>query len=269
MGLGDSSVSQAGRGRTRDSLRRTAHHRQAVRHGHRGPAPRAERARDQGRYAGRRQVDLHGVLRGPAVLRTGQRADGTAGARRRMALERRGTQLAGTDRRHPDPHLYGAAPGWRRWRPRPRCRTECRPRGELPAEDRRGPAGVLHRARHSRSRGHPHRLCPLMIVIHTVSEVRQHLNDQRAAGRTVGMVATTGSLHEGHLSLVRRAKAENDVAVMFWSGGLNLEWARGSSPSYSPDMARDLALVEANGLDVFFSLNRADLFAAPSSTSRT
>ena len=105
-----------------------------------------------------------------------------------------------------------------------------------------------------------------MITLHTVAEVRQHLDDQRAAGRTVGMVGTTGSLHEGHLSLVRRAKADNDVAVMFWSGGLELEWARGSSPSYSPDMERDLALVEANGLDVFFVLNRADLFAEPSST---
>jgi pantoate--beta-alanine ligase len=105
-----------------------------------------------------------------------------------------------------------------------------------------------------------------MIVLRSVAEVREHLNDQRAAGRTVGMVGTTGSLHEGHLSLVRRAKVENDVAVMFWSGGLDLEWAKGSSPTYSPDMERDLALVEANGLDVFFSLNRADLYAEPSST---
>jgi pantoate--beta-alanine ligase len=105
-----------------------------------------------------------------------------------------------------------------------------------------------------------------MIVLHAVSDVREHLNDQRASGRTIGMVGTSGSLHEGHLSLVRRAKADNDVAVMFWSGGLDLEWAKGSSPSYSPDMERDLALVEASGLDVFFSLNRADLYTEPSST---
>ena len=129
-----------------------------------------------------------------------------------------------------------------------------------------GTVWVPHGARRPGSRGHPDRSGPIMIVLHTVSEVREHLNDQRAAGRTVGMVGTTGSLHEGHLSLVRRAKAENDVAVMFWSGGLDLEWAKGSSPSYSPDMERDLALVEANGLDVFFSLNRADLYAEPSST---
>jgi pantoate--beta-alanine ligase len=105
-----------------------------------------------------------------------------------------------------------------------------------------------------------------MIVVHTVAEVRQHLDEQRVGGRTVGMVGTTGSLHEGHLSLVRQAKADNDVAVMFWSGGLELEWAKGSSPSYTPDMERDLDLVQANGLDVFFVLNRADLFAEPSST---
>jgi pantoate--beta-alanine ligase len=106
-----------------------------------------------------------------------------------------------------------------------------------------------------------------VIVVNTVSEVRQHLNRARAAGHTVGMVGTTGSLHEGHLSLVRRAKADNDVAAMFWSGTLRFDWAAASAPSYSPDMERDMALSEANGLDVFFVLDGEDLYAEPPGTS--
>jgi pantoate--beta-alanine ligase len=106
-----------------------------------------------------------------------------------------------------------------------------------------------------------------VIVLDTASAVIAHLDRERSNGRTVGMIGTTGSLHEGHLSLVRAAKAQNDVAVMFWAGALSLEWAPGSSPSYTPDMQRDLDLAAGEGLDVCFVLNRADLYVEPSATS--
>lgn len=53
-----------------------------------------------------------------------------------------------------------------------------------------------------------------MEIIRTVNELRDFTEAQRAAKRSVGLVPTMGALHEGHLSLVKRAVAENDTTVV-------------------------------------------------------
>jgi pantoate--beta-alanine ligase len=51
-------------------------------------------------------------------------------------------------------------------------------------------------------------------TIATIAELRSVLDSERAAGRRVGFVPTMGYLHEGHASLIRRARAEADVVVV-------------------------------------------------------
>ncbi|MDO4412318.1 pantoate--beta-alanine ligase [Cutibacterium sp.] len=53
-----------------------------------------------------------------------------------------------------------------------------------------------------------------MKVAETVNEVREFLKTHKSTGQTTGLVPTMGALHEGHLSLIRQAKKENDLVVV-------------------------------------------------------
>ncbi len=53
-----------------------------------------------------------------------------------------------------------------------------------------------------------------MKVVHTISETRKEIARGRVRGRKIGLVPTMGALHEGHISLVRRARSECDFVVV-------------------------------------------------------
>ena len=52
-----------------------------------------------------------------------------------------------------------------------------------------------------------------MEVFHNVSTLIQFISKSKAEGKQVGFVPTMGALHEGHLSLIRTSKEENDITV--------------------------------------------------------
>lgn len=52
-----------------------------------------------------------------------------------------------------------------------------------------------------------------MIVVNTQNDLQETLENHRVLGKSVGFVPTMGALHMGHLSLLKQAKSENDIAV--------------------------------------------------------
>jgi pantothenate synthetase len=60
-----------------------------------------------------------------------------------------------------------------------------------------------------------------MITVTRVHELRTACDDARQAGRRVGLVPTMGFFHAGHRSLMRAARADNDLVVLSFR---NAQW---------------------------------------------
>ncbi len=102
-----------------------------------------------------------------------------------------------------------------------------------------------------------------MRTLRTIAEVRSVLDGERAAGRVVGLVPTMGYLHDGHLSLMRRARAQTDLVVA--SIFVNpLQFGAGEDlDAYPRDLERDGRLADDAGVDLVFVPDGAQMYPAP------
>jgi pantoate--beta-alanine ligase len=92
-----------------------------------------------------------------------------------------------------------------------------------------------------------------MRTIRTIAELRQALLPSRRAGRTIGLVPTMGALHEGHLSLIRRARFECDeVVVSLFVNPTQFNEAS-DLEAYPRDETRDAKLAATAGADHLFA----------------
>jgi pantoate--beta-alanine ligase len=108
---------------------------------------------------------------------------------------------------------------------------------------------------------------PPLPIVRTVAELRAQVRAWRAAGETVGFTPTMGSLHEGHLSLVRLAheRARRVVASVFVNPtqfGPNEDF-----DAYPRDEARDAALLASVGCDLLFAPAAAEMYPQGFATS--
>lgn len=92
-----------------------------------------------------------------------------------------------------------------------------------------------------------------MITVHTIRELREHVRNARASGRRIGFVPTMGNLHDGHISLIDRARGDQcfTVASIFVNPlQFNDKNDLARYPRTLPD---DQARLSAAGCDVLFA----------------
>jgi len=91
-----------------------------------------------------------------------------------------------------------------------------------------------------------------MEIVNKIDELFVTRDGIRSRGGRLGLVPTMGALHEGHLSLIRAAKAKSDVVassifVNPTQFGPNEDFSR-----YPRDLEKDMALLEREGVDLVF-----------------
>lgn len=102
-----------------------------------------------------------------------------------------------------------------------------------------------------------------MQIVKTKSELKSALKALKSGHKTVGFVPTMGFLHEGHLSLVRRAKAENDLVVVSIFVNPTQFGPNEDFESYPRDLERDAKLVEGEGCDLVFAPEPEEMYPKP------
>lgn len=97
-------------------------------------------------------------------------------------------------------------------------------------------------------------------VIRSSAELREKVAGWKRSGMLVGVVPTMGALHDGHLSLARAARAQSDrVIVTIFVNPMQFNAAE-DLLKYPRDEARDLALLEAEGVDVLFAPDVTEVY---------
>jgi pantoate--beta-alanine ligase len=90
-------------------------------------------------------------------------------------------------------------------------------------------------------------------ALRTKAELRAAVASARRAGASVGLVPTMGFLHEGHLSLIRAARAQCDLVVMSLFVNPTQFGAGEDLERYPRDEERDLRLAGEAGADLVFA----------------
>jgi pantoate--beta-alanine ligase len=104
-------------------------------------------------------------------------------------------------------------------------------------------------------------------ALRTKAELRTALEASRREGMTIGLVPTMGYLHEGHLSLIRAARAECDLVVMSLFVNPTQFGPDDDLDRYPRDEERDLRLAGEAGADLVFAPPVEEVYASDAATA--
>lgn len=97
-------------------------------------------------------------------------------------------------------------------------------------------------------------------IIRSVREMQKAADEMRESGQRIGLVPTMGSFHEGHASLIRRARRISDCVVVSIFVNPKQFGPGEDFGSYPRDLEHDLSLVESAGADVVYAPSVEEMY---------
>ena len=91
-----------------------------------------------------------------------------------------------------------------------------------------------------------------MIQVKLIEDLKKAIYEAKSAGRSIGFVATMGYLHDGHMSLAKQAKEENDFVVMSIFVNPAQFGPNEDLDKYPRDLNRDTQMAKEVGVDLLF-----------------
>ncbi len=105
-----------------------------------------------------------------------------------------------------------------------------------------------------------------MKVLKSTTELKSYVREVQEAGKSIGLVPTMGYLHEGHLSLMKKAREENDIVIV--SDFVNpIQFGPNEDyDAYPRDLERDAELAKSVGVDIVFAPSVEEMYPSHFST---
>lgn len=99
-----------------------------------------------------------------------------------------------------------------------------------------------------------------MIIVDKINHLRNKIKEEKLKGKKIGFVPTMGYLHEGHLSLIRKAKSENDIVVCSIFVNPTQFGPNEDLDKYPRDFERDKSLLIKEKCDILFYPSTQEMY---------
>ena len=104
-----------------------------------------------------------------------------------------------------------------------------------------------------------------MELFESKTKLRSYIEEAKNSGKTVGFVPTMGALHEGHISLVKKSNANNDITVVSIFVNPTQFNDKNDLKNYPRTLEKDLLLLEEAGANIVFNPSEQEMYPEPDS----